>query len=124
MPIYQSRSEEISDVLIENVISKYCVSEYMKMDQDSAFMLTLINYLFNRHDIKIKIVGPYNHQSLQVEHGMKSLSNILTKPLTDHRQMWPNYLPPANVAYNTFDLPNVSNYSPYKLVFGRKTKCF
>ena len=27
-PIYQSRSEEIREALIENVISKYCVSEY------------------------------------------------------------------------------------------------
>ena len=47
-------------------------------------MLTLINYLFKKLDINIKMVAPYNHQSLQAEHGIKSLSDILTKHLTNH----------------------------------------
>ena len=34
MPIYQARSEEIGDALIDNVISKYGIPEYMIMDQD------------------------------------------------------------------------------------------
>ena len=34
-------------------------------------------------DIKIKAVAPYNHQSLQEEHGIKSLSTILMKLLTN-----------------------------------------
>ena len=63
-PIYQSRSEEIGEALIENVISKYCVPNSMIMDLDSALMLTLMNYLFKRFGIKIKTVAPYNHQSL------------------------------------------------------------
>ena len=38
MPIHQARSEEIGDALIDNVISKYGIPEYLIMDQDSAFM--------------------------------------------------------------------------------------
>ena len=57
------------------------------MDQDSAFMSSLINYLFNKLDIEIKTVAPYNHQSLQDEHGINSLSTILTKHLTNLGQM-------------------------------------
>ena len=121
-PIYQSRPEEIGEALIENVISKYCVPDYMIMDLDSAFMLILMNYLFKRFDIKIKTVAPYNHQSLQAEHGIRLLSNILTKHLTDHGQMWSKYLPLITLAYNTFNSPNLVNYSPYKLVFGWKPK--
>ena len=49
------------------------------MDQDSAFMSILMNYLFKRLNIKIKTVAVYNHQSLQAEHGIKSLLTILTK---------------------------------------------
>ena len=49
------------------------------MDQDSAFMSSLMTYLFHKFDIKIKTVAPYNHQSLQAEHGIKSLSHILTQ---------------------------------------------
>ena len=62
-PIYQAKSEEIGDALIENVISKFGTREYIIMDQDSAFMSTLMNYLFKRLGIKIKTVGPYNHQT-------------------------------------------------------------
>ena len=77
VPIYQSKSKEIGDALIENVITKYCVPEYIIMDQDSTFMSSLMNYLFKKLDFKIKTVAPYNHQSLQVDHGIKSLSTIL-----------------------------------------------
>ena len=45
MPIYHARSEEIGDALIDNVISKYAIPEYMIMDQDSAFMSMLMTYL-------------------------------------------------------------------------------
>ena len=101
--IQQSRSEERSDALIENVISKYCVSYYIIMDQDSAFMCSLLNYLFKKLDIKIKTVAPYNHQSLQADHGIRSLPTILTKHLTNLGQIWPKYLPLATLAYNIFN---------------------
>ena len=119
-PMYQSKSEAIGEALIEDVISKYCVLYYIIIDLDSAFMSILMNYLFKKFGIKITTVATYNSQSLQVEHGIKSLYNILTKHLTDHGQMWPKYLPLATLAYNTFISPNLGNHSPYKLVFGRK----
>ena len=46
VPIFQTRSEEIREALIENVITKYCIPEYIIMDQDSAFMSSLMTYLF------------------------------------------------------------------------------
>ena len=45
---------------------------------------------------------------------------MLMKNLMNLGQMWPKYLPLATFAYNTFNLPNLANYSPYELVFGRK----
>ena len=53
------------------------------MDEESPFMSSFRNYLFSKLDIKIKMVAPYNHQSPQAEHGIKSLSTILTKLLTN-----------------------------------------
>ena len=64
-------------------------------------------------------VAPYNHQLLQVEHGIKTLSQILTKHLSGQGQMWNKYLPLATFAHNTFNSPNLANYSPCELVFGR-----
>ena len=84
------------------------------MDQESTFMSSLINYLLSKLDIKIKIVAPYNHQSLQAEHGIKSLSTMLTKHLTNLGQMWPKYLLLLPFAYKTFNTPNLVNFSPYE----------
>ena len=64
-PIKHSRSEEVGEALINDVISKYYIPNYVIMDLDSAFMSLLMNYLFKRLGIKIKTVAPYNHQSLQ-----------------------------------------------------------
>ena len=121
-PVKQAKSEEVREALIDSVFSKYCVPDYIIMDLDSAFMSLLRRYLFNRLGIKIKIVTPYNHQLLQAEHGIKSLSNILTKHLTKSGEMWVDYLPFATLAHNTYNSPNLRNYSPYELVFGRKVK--
>ena len=97
-PLYQARSEEVGEALIENVISKFGTPEYMIMDQDSAFMSSLISYLFKKLGINIKTVGPYNHKSLQAEHGIKSLSNILSKCLTGQGQTWHKFLSLATFA--------------------------
>ena len=121
-PIYQARLEEIGDALIESIISKFGTTEYIIMDQDSAFMSTLMNYLFKRLGIKIKTVGPCNHQSLQAEHGIKSLSSILTKHLTGQGQNWNKFLCLATFTYNTVNTQNLCNHSPFELIFGRQPK--
>ena len=92
------------------------------MDQDSAFMSSLMTYLLNKFNIKVRRVAPYNHQSVHAEHIIKSLSTILTKHLTNLGHIWPKYLPLATFAYNTFNTPNFGNYSPYELMFGRKPR--
>ena len=106
VPIYQSKAEQIGDALIECIVTKYCIPDFMIMDQESAFMLSLINYLFSKLDIKLKTVASYNHQSLQAKHGIKSLSTILTKQLTNLGQMWLKYLSLPTFVYNTFNTPN------------------
>ena len=118
VPIHQAKSEEIGYVLIGNAITKYYIPECIIVDQYSAVMSSFMNDLFKNLDIKIKTVVPYNHQLLQAEHGNKSLSNIITKHLTNLSQMWTNYLPLTTFAYNTL----IKKFSSYKLVFGRKPK--
>ena len=64
VPIYQAKSEEIGETLIEIMITKYCIPEYIIMDQDCAFMSSLMMYILYKFNIKIRTVAPYNHQSL------------------------------------------------------------
>ena len=86
--MYQLKVEEVGEALTEHIITKYCIPDCIIMDQ----MSTLMNYLFSKFNKKIKTVAPYNHQSLQAEHGIKLLSMILTKHLMNLGQMWPKYL--------------------------------
>ena len=60
VPIYHSRSEEIGEALIEHVISKYCTPNCIIMDQDSAFMSTLMNLLIQEAKYKDQ-----DHSSIQ-----------------------------------------------------------
>ena len=122
VPMYQSKVEEVGEALIEHVVTKYCIPNCIIMDQDSTFMSSLMNYLISKFNIKIKRVAPYNHQSLQTEHGIKTLSTVLTKHLTNLGRMWPKYLSLATLAYNTFNTLNLANCSPYELVFRRNPK--
>ena len=64
VPIYHSKSEEVGEALVENVVPKYCIPGYIIMDQNSTVISTLMNYLFRKFGIKVKTVAPYNHQSL------------------------------------------------------------
>ena len=45
VPLYQARSEEVGQALIENVITKYCSPDYIITDQDSVFHV-FFNELF------------------------------------------------------------------------------
>ena len=54
VPIYQSKAEEIGEALIEHIVTKYCFPDCIIMDQDSEFMSSVMNYLFNKFDIKLK----------------------------------------------------------------------
>ena len=47
---------------------------------------------------------------------------ILTKHLTNVGQIWPKYLSLSTFTYNTSNTPDLANYSPFELVFGRKPK--
>ena len=59
--IYQSKPEEVGEALIEHIVTKYCIPNCIMMDQDSTFMSSLINYLFNKFNIRMKMVAPFNH---------------------------------------------------------------
>ena len=85
-------------------------------------MSSLMTYLFHKFDIKIKIVTHtiINLSRLNME--LNHFPAILSKHLTSRGQMWTKYLSLATFVYNMFNTPNLGNYSPYELTFGRKPK--
>ena len=53
--IFQARSEEIMEALIENVITNYCIPEYIIMNQHSAFISSLMTYLFHKLILELEL---------------------------------------------------------------------
>ena len=91
-------------------------------DQDPAFMSSLCKYCFQQYKIQILTVSVTNHKSLQAEHGIKSLSNLITTHLTGLGMDWPIYARPCMLTYNSYATPNLDGFSPFELVFGRKPR--
>ena len=92
---------------------------YEVCDQDLAFTSSLIEAFVTQLNIKVILVSPTNHQSLQAEHGIKSLSGLLVKHLSTVWS-WHSVLPYSMLCYNGYSSPNLNGYSPYELVFGHK----
>ena len=70
-------------------------------------------------NIKVILVSLTDHQSLQAEHGIKSLSGLLVEHLSTVWS-WHSVLPYSMLCYNGYSSPNLNGYSPFELVFGHK----
>ena len=119
-PMKKATAEEVCSILFDNFIAYYAVPKRIICDQDPAFMSSLCQWFFKAYGIQLITVSPTNHKSLQAEHGIKSLSNILMKHLSGLGDDWHLYARPAMLTYNTYNTPNLDNLSPFELALGRK----
>ena len=87
-------------------------------------MSHLTQTMLMSYGVKLITVSPSNHKSLLAEHGIKSLSNILMKHLTGLGLDWNIYCKPAMLVYNSYASPNLADFSPFELVFGRKANIY
>ena len=113
--------EEVCSILFDNFMAYYAVPMRIICDQDPAFMSSLCQWFFKAYGIQLVTVSPTNHKSLQAEHGIKSLSNILIKHLSGLFDNWHLYTRSAMLTYHTYNTPNLDNHSPSELELGRKS---
>ena len=106
------------EALIEHIIMKYSIPDCIIMDQDSAFMSSLMNYLFRKFEIKFKTGSSIQSSVI----AGRALHQISIKYLMEKGQMWHKYLPLATFVYNTFNSPNLVNHSPILTSVWEKTK--
>ena len=119
-PMKKATAEEVCSILFDNFMAYYAVPMRIICDQDPAFMSSLCQWFLKAYGIQLVTVSPTNHKSLQAEHGIKSLSNILMKHLSGLGDDWHLYTRPAMLTYNTYNTPNLNNLSPFELALGRK----
>ena len=121
-PLRTTQSAEVCQALLDGLIKFFGPPTYIICDKDPAFLSSLTEYFAQQMNIKIVTVSPTNHKSLQAEHGIKTLSNILMKHLTGLGTNWPAFLSLAMLSYNSYSSPNLDGYSPYELALGSKVR--
>ena len=121
LPLHSTKTPHILDVFQRGYLAYFGPPSHIICDQDPAFTSSLMEAFGSQLNIKIIMVSPTNHRSLLAEHGIKSLSNLLVKHLSEVWS-WYNCLPYAMLCYNSYSTPNLDSFSPYELVFGHKMK--
>ena len=119
-PLKSATSVEVCTAIFDQFVAYFGCPVRIICDQDPAFMSTLSMWFFQQYGIKIIVVSPTNHKSLLAEHGIKSLSNLLMKHMTDIGPKWNIYLKPSMLTYNSYCSPNLDNLSPFQVAFGRQ----
>ena len=119
IPLMSTRTPHILEAFQRGYLTYFGPPTHIVCDQDPAFTSSLMEAFVTQLNIKVILVSPTNHQSLQAEHGIKSLSGLLVKHLSTVWS-WHSVLPYSMLCYNGYSSPNLNGYSPYELVFGHK----
>ena len=119
LPLHSTRIQHILEVFQRGYMAYFGPPSHVICDQDPAFTSSLIETFALKLNISIILVSPTNHKSLQAEHGIKNLSGLLVKYLSEQWN-WVSCLSYSTLCYNCYDSPNLNGHSPYELVFGHK----
>ena len=121
-PMKEISAENVCTILVDEFISYFSTPVRIVCDQDPSFMSTLCQYCFQQYKIQLITVSVTNHKSLQAEHGIKSLSNMIITHLTGLGKDWHIYAKPCMLTYNSYHTPNLDDHCPFELVFGRRPR--
>ena len=119
LPLQSTRTQSILEAFQRGYLAYFGPPTHIICDQDPATISSLMEAFVTQLNIKVILVSPTNHKSLQAEHGIKSLSGLLVKHLSEVWG-WHSCLPYSMLCYNAYSTPNLNGYSPYELVSGHK----
>ena len=119
LPLSSTRTQNILKAFQRGYLAYFGPPTHITCDQDPAFTSSLMEAFLTELNIKVILVSPTNQKSLQIDHGIKNLSGLLVKHLSQVWS-WQSCLPYSMLCYNGYSTPNLNGYSPYELVFGHK----
>ena len=82
LPLMSTRTPHILDAFQRGYLAYFEPPTHVVYDQNPAFTSSLMEAFVTQLNIKVILVSPTNHQSLQAEHSIKSLSGLLLKHLS------------------------------------------
>ena len=83
IPFQSTRSQSILEAFQRGYCAYFGPPTHIICDQDPGFTSSLMEAFVTQLNIKVILVSPTNHKSLQAEHGIKSLSGHLVKHLSE-----------------------------------------
>ena len=100
----------------------FCVSAYLISDQGKAFMGHIITHFCDLYGVQKLRTSPYHAQTNgRVERMNQTIIHMIGKLEEDKKACWSKYLPELLLAYNA-TCSTVTGYSPYYLLFGRRSR--
>ena len=98
------------------------VPAYLISDQRKAFMGHIITHLHDLYGVQKLRTSPYHAQTnCQVERMNQTIIHMIGKLEEDKKACWSKHLPELLLAYNA-TCSAVTGYSPYYLLFGRRSR--
>ena len=100
----------------------FSVPAYLVSDQGKAFMGHIITHLCDLYGVQKLRTSPYHAQTNgQVERMNQKIIHMIRKLEEDKKACWSKHLPELLLAYNA-TRSAVTGYSPYYLLFGRRSR--
>ena len=111
-----------SETLRNGYFGLFGVPAYLISDQGKAFMGHIITHLCDLYGVQKLRTSPYHAQTNgQVERMNQMIIRMIGKLEEDKKACWFKHLPELLLAYNT-TCSTVTMYSPYYLLFGRRSR--
>ena len=111
-----------AETLRNGYFGLFGVPAYLVSDQGKAFMGHIITHLCDLYGVQKLRTSPYHAQTNgQVERMNQTIIRMIGKLEEDKKACWSEHLPELLLAYNT-TRSTVTGYSPYYLLFGRRSR--
>ena len=111
-----------TETLRNGYFGLFGVPAYLVSDQGKAFMGHIITHLCDLYGVQKLRTLPYHAQTNgQVERMNQTIIRMISKLEEDKKACWSEHLPELLLAYNT-TRSTVTRYSPYYLLFGRRSR--
>ena len=83
LPLQSTRTQSTLEAFQRGYLAYFGPPTHIICDQDLVFTSSLMKAFVTQLNVKVILVSPTNHKSLQGEHGIKSLSGLLVKHLSE-----------------------------------------
>ena len=111
-----------AETLRNGYFGLFGVPAYLVSDQGKAFTGHIITHLCDLYGVQKLRTSPYNAQTNgQVECMNQMIIRMIVKLEEDKKACWSEHLPELLLAYNA-TRSTVTGYSPYYLLFGRRSR--